>query len=81
MTPDDYVAHDGVGLAALVRAGFPFVVVGTAELVRMEDKPAVRVVFPVEEGMRWLMAEVRGGVLGDPCGALLREFFRSRRSG
>ena len=29
--------------------GFPFVVVGTAELVRMEDKPAVRVVFPVED--------------------------------
>jgi outer membrane protein assembly complex protein YaeT len=39
--------------------GFPFVVVGTPELIRMEDKPAVRVVFPVEEGMRWLMEEVR----------------------
>jgi len=41
------------------RLGFPYVIVGRPELVLSEDEDGVRVLFPTEEGTRWLMAEVR----------------------
>ncbi len=45
--------------AAYHRAGFPFVSVGRPEVEIIEGLPEVRVAFPVEEGARWLMEEVR----------------------
>jgi len=39
--------------------GFPYVVVGRPEFAFTETEDAVHVLFPVEEGTRWLMEEVR----------------------
>ena len=41
------------------REGFPYVIVGRPEITLSEKENAVHVHFPVEEGTRWLMAEVR----------------------
>ena len=39
--------------------GFPFAVVAPPELTPADNEDAVKVLFPVEEGQRWIMAEVR----------------------
>ncbi len=39
--------------------GFPFVVVATGKIVATEEPQAVRVVFAIDEGTRWLISEVR----------------------
>ncbi len=39
--------------------GFPFAVVAPPELAPVDDDDAVTVLFPVDEGRRWFMAEVR----------------------
>jgi outer membrane protein insertion porin family len=41
------------------REGFPYVVAGRPEFTLTEDESAVHILFPVEEGTRWLMEEVR----------------------
>ena len=41
------------------REGFPYVVVSRPEFTLTEDQAAVHILFPVEEGTRWLMEEVR----------------------
>ncbi len=39
--------------------GFPFAVIAPSELAPVDDEDAVIVLFPVDEGQRWFMAEVR----------------------
>ena len=39
--------------------GFPFAVIAPSELAPVDDEDAVVVLFPVNEGKRWFMAEVR----------------------
>ena len=39
--------------------GFPFAVIAPSELAPVDDEDAVVVLFPVDEGQRWFMAEVR----------------------
>jgi len=39
--------------------GFPFAAIGPPELVPVDAEDAVTVLFPVDEGQRWFMAEVR----------------------
>ncbi len=41
------------------REGFPYVIVGRPELTLSEGENSINILFPVEEGTRWLMAEVR----------------------
>jgi outer membrane protein assembly complex protein YaeT len=41
------------------RRGFPFAVLATPELIPVEGEDKVRVLFPVAEGPRWYIAEVR----------------------
>ena len=39
--------------------GFPFAVIAPSELAPVDDEDAVIILFPVDEGQRWFMAEVR----------------------
>jgi len=41
------------------REGFPYAEIGTPRWVPEDDTDAVRVVFPVNEGQRWIVSEVR----------------------
>ena len=41
------------------RRGFPFAVLAPPELVPVDGEDKVRVLFAVEEGLRWLISEVR----------------------
>jgi outer membrane protein assembly complex protein YaeT len=41
------------------RRGFPYAVLATPELVPIEGEDKVRVLFPVDEGVRWYIATVR----------------------
>jgi outer membrane protein assembly complex protein YaeT len=41
------------------RRGFPYAVLAAPELVPIEGEDKVRVLFPVDEGVRWYIAEVR----------------------
>ncbi len=41
------------------RQGFPFAELGTPSIELVEGEDKVRVLFPVEEGVRWIIAEVR----------------------
>jgi outer membrane protein assembly complex protein YaeT len=41
------------------RRGFPFAVLATPELVPVDGEEKVRVLFPIDEGIRWYIAAVR----------------------
>jgi outer membrane protein assembly complex protein YaeT len=41
------------------RQGFPYVELSSPELMPIEDKDAIQILFPVHEGMQWSIAEVR----------------------
>jgi outer membrane protein assembly factor BamA len=41
------------------RRGFPYAVVAPAELVPVDGEDKVRVLFPIEEAVRWLISEVQ----------------------
>jgi len=41
------------------RRGFPFAVLARPEIVPIEDEEKVRVLFPVDEAVRWFISEVQ----------------------
>jgi outer membrane protein insertion porin family len=41
------------------RRGFPFAVLAPAEIVPIEGEDKVRVLFPVDEAVRWIISEIR----------------------
>jgi outer membrane protein assembly complex protein YaeT len=41
------------------REGFPYAVLDPPQLVRVDDADAVKVLFPINEGVRWFISEVR----------------------